>query len=327
MANILPPINHSFKKHLRLAVTVIPLGAWSFFLYKQYGQLQNYKWEFSFTNLSFSLFFATLYFILLALGWALLLQNMTCEKGAHYLSPLPAMEVWLRSIMSRYIPGNVWHIMNRIAFAERLKVGRIQILASSTIEQGLAIVGATLTSAISFPFWPLSRMSGQYLHIAILLFFLVFGLAVLHPRVLQPILRWASTKFRKPQLNWKFNYSTIISLILLYALAAITAGLTLSAVMAGLGELKSTHIIFLIGSSALAWVVGYLSFVTPSGIGVREGVLTILLSIVYPLPIAIISSLLFRILCTIGELLALVSFLFINSVFSPTESFKSNEHE
>jgi len=298
------------KSFLKFAGIIIPLGAWAFFLFKQFDQLQAHEWNISIPGFTGSLFFSTLYFLTLALGWALLLNSMVGEKYISKLLVFKAMHAWLLTIMSRYLPGNVWHVLSRMAFADQLNVGRLQILSASTIEQVLAVIGAMLIAAVSFPFWPLAVIEQQwFLNILLFMFIFVLCLSVLHPRILGPLLRWAGARLNRPELNWDFDYKTIIRFVLIYALAAFTAGLALAAVIAGLGEFKANNLIFIIGSSALAWVVGYLSFITPSGLGVREGVLTALLALIYPLPIAIVASLLFRVVCTLGEFAAVVSFL------------------
>ena len=310
---------HTAKRFLRIAGITIPLGAWGFFLFKQLDQLQAYEWKISIPGLMGSLFLGTVYFLIMALGWALLLNNMAGIKKLVAFPTVMAMRVWLLTIMSRYLPGNVWHIFSRMTFADKLNVGKAQILSSSTMEQGLAVIGAMLVAAFSLPFWPLAALPREWLpNFMLLMLLFLLGLALLHPRILGPIIRWAAFRLHKPELNWNFEYKTIIKFVLIYSLAAFFAGLALAAVIAGLGEFKANNLIFIIGSSALSWVVGYLSFITPSGLGVREGVLTALLALIYPLPIAIVASLLFRVVCTLGEFLAMLAFLVFTSFITST---------
>jgi glycosyltransferase 2 family protein len=68
--------------------------------------------------------------------------------------------------------------------------------------------------------------------------------------------------------------------------------------------------------------VGYLSFITPSGLGVREGVLTALLALVYPLPVAIVASLLFRLMCTLGEFAAILLFFTFSGLVCAKGTYK-----
>lgn len=86
-------------------------------------------------------------------------------------------------------------------------------------------------------------------------------------------------------------------------------GLALIVLLKGFGQIVLPNFVYVIGCSAIAWVIGYISFITPSGLGVREGTLAALLALMYPMPVAIVASLLFRIVCTIGELIAILLFV------------------
>ena len=59
---------------------------------------------------------------------------------------------------------------------------------------------------------------------------------------------------------------------------------------------------WLIAAFAAAYVLGYLSMLTPSGLGVREGVLVLLLEPLFPEPLPVVIALAARIWMTLGEL-------------------------
>ncbi|HIE28083.1 TPA: methyltransferase domain-containing protein, partial [Candidatus Poribacteria bacterium] len=58
----------------------------------------------------------------------------------------------------------------------------------------------------------------------------------------------------------------------------------------------------MMGAYALAWTVGFLSVITPSGLGVREGILSLLLAVYMPTATATLVALLSRIWSTMAEL-------------------------
>ncbi|MGH2479210.1 MAG: hypothetical protein ACRDHW_06110, partial [Ktedonobacteraceae bacterium] len=60
-----------------------------------------------------------------------------------------------------------------------------------------------------------------------------------------------------------------------------------------------------IGIYALAWDIGFVSFITPSGLGFREGAIVGLFALAFPLPtgLAAIIALLSRFVSTVAELL------------------------
>lgn len=117
-------------------------------------------------------------------------------------------------------------------------------------------------------------------------------------------LQWAAIRLNRPELAWKYTYGELLILLLAYVGATLFSGLALFTVLWGLTPISLTHVPLVIGAAALAWAVGYLSFLTPSGLGVREALLVALLAQLYPLPVAIVSSLLFRLVATLGEVLA-----------------------
>jgi glycosyltransferase 2 family protein len=277
--------------------------------------LLAHEWELSGVGLAGSLIFSAIYFLFMAWSWALILQSMA-GSSIHKFFLTRAMRAWLLTIMSRYIPGNIWHIFARMAFADRLKVGKLQILSSSTLEQILAVLGAMLIGAASLPFWAKSAMPQQWYWFLILFpSVFVVGLIFLHPRIFGFFLKWAAKRFNRPELNWQFKYGTLIRFMIVYAVGAFIMGIAIVSLMAGLGEFKADDLLFIIGSSAIGWVSGYLAIITPSGLGVREGVLTALLAFVYPLPVAIVASLLFRIISMVGEFAAVLAFLILHRVF------------
>ena len=306
---------NKFKRVVRVLGIIVPIGAWAFFLSKQMESLRAHQWELSGVGLTGSLILSAIYFLFMAWGWALILRSMAGSSIRKFFLA-GAMRAWLLTIMSRYLPGNVWHIFARMAFADHLKVGKLQILSSSTVEQILAVLGAMLIGAASIPFWAKTIIPRQWSWFLIL-FPVLFAVGVifLHPHILGTLLKWIGIRFNRPELNWQFEYSTLIRFMIVYAAGALFMGLAMASLIAGLGEYNSDHLLFIIGSSAIGWVLSYLVIITPSGLGVREGVLTALLAIIYPLPVAIAASLLFRIISMVGEFVAVVAFLILHRVF------------
>lgn len=288
----------------------LTIGAWVYFLLSQYEKLKYYKWEISIYGLACALIIASVYYLLLATNWAFLLKNLVDVENFDNFNLDRAIYVWLTTIMSRYIPGNVWHILGRMAFSEKIFAKKIDIVSSSIIEQALTIVGMLIAVALSFPAWPIEFALKDYLgdRWILLIPSIVIFFIIIHPRVLNLIIFYIGKRIKNFNIKLEFDYQKTIYVLISYVFVAIVNSFILVAIIGGMGELKGNEIFFIIGSSALAWVIGYLSFITPSGLGVREGALTALLAMIYPMPIAIVASLLFRIICTVGELLAIVMF-------------------
>jgi uncharacterized membrane protein YbhN (UPF0104 family) len=83
-------------------------------------------------------------------------------------------------------------------------------------------------------------------------------------------------------------------------------GMSFWLLAAALTEVELSLLPQMIGAFTLSWAVGFFSFVTPGGLGVREGALTLLLKPFFPLYAAAALALLSRIWWLGGEILALV---------------------
>jgi hypothetical protein len=204
-------------------------------------------------------------------------------------------------MMTRYIPGNVWHIISRVAMAHHLRVTATQVVSSATIEQGMTLLGALVVVGVTLPLWGV--LPGRQVWWLLLL---PVGLVLIHPRIMGSLMTWAAVRLKRPELAWKYTYRDILVLLLANAGANLLAGLALPVLLSGMTDVQLADVPLLVGATALAWVVGYVTLFTPNGLGVREAALVALLSQVYPMPVAIVGSLLFRLVITLGEALAVL---------------------
>ncbi len=285
--------------HIRwgnLLVAGIALVAWGLFLRAQLAALRGYDVRITPLAYGLALSLAVIYFVGLASCWALLLRHMGSREEA--MSIPNATRIWFYSMITRYIPGNVWHVVSRVALARKYGVPAALIVSSATIEQVLTLLSALVCVSLSAPFSGAIRGSQSWL-----LLIVPLGLALLHPSVLGVVLRRASVTLQRPGLAWQYSYFQIVSFIIAYCLCWLCSGLALFALLWGLVPVTIAQLPLVIGAATLAWVVGFLSFFTPSGLGVREAVLVAALSTVYPLPTALVASLLHRVALTLAEML------------------------
>lgn len=282
---------------LRAAVVLLVLGAWGWFLWGQLDALRAYEWRLAPLPFAAAVGWGALYFAGLALSWTLLLR--TTGGAARQVALADGVRIWTGTMLSRYLPGNIWHIVGRVALAGSLGVSRTQVATSATVEQLLTLLGALALFALSLPFWRGAAGPEVWL-----LLFVPVGLALLHPRVLGALLAAAAARLRRPELAWPYSYGELMRILVAYILANLAGGLALWVIIAALAPTELGQLAFVIGAAAAAWAAGYLSFLTPSGLGVREAALTAMLAQVYPLPAAIVGSLVYRLALTLGELVA-----------------------
>jgi hypothetical protein len=86
----------------------------------------------------------------------------------------------------------------------------------------------------------------------------------------------------------------------------LTNGIAFFLFAGSVTDLSLAHLPSFVFMNAGAYWIGYASFVTPSGLGFREGALALMLSLYFPAPVAIALSLVTRLWSTAGELLGVV---------------------
>lgn len=281
----------------RIAAVAVVLAAWGWFLASQIDALRALEWRVGPLPLAAAVACGALYFAGLAASWTLLLRS---TGGPARAVPLGSgVQVWTDTMLSRYVPGNIWHIVGRLAFAERLGVSRGQVAASATVEQLLTLLGALAVFGLSLPFWRSGAGDRAWL-----LLIIPAGLALIHPQALGRAVGLLARALRRPELAWPYAYGEMLLIVGAYTLANLASGLALLAVVAATEPVTPGAAAFVVGASAAAWAVGYLSFLTPSGLGVREAALTAMLAQVFPLPAAAAASLVYRLALTLGEIVA-----------------------
>lgn len=178
----------------------------------------------------------------------------------------PAVRAWSVSTVARYVPGNVWHLAGRSVLAARSGGDPLAAAASSIYEQLFTVAGALLLAGVFMPL-----MGGGIYGLAALA--VPATLALLHPAVQRLLLKLAARFTRRP-LPRVLPWNQLALVLVAYSVAQVPAGLALS-LLAIPGDLPLPAGV---GGFAFAWAVGYLSFLTPSGVGVREVALAAILT-------------------------------------------------
>lgn len=135
--------------------------------------------------------------------------------------------------------------------------------------------------------------------------------AMTHPRLLQ----WMVDQFcrlrGRPSVCVDVKWREISFWVFLFSVNWLLLGVGFYFLIASLIEIPFSLMPYLTGSFALAGVIGLLVIFAPSGIGVREGVMTASLARALPLGVAAGAAILARVWITIAEVACAVVALLI----------------
>ena len=252
---------------------------------------------------------AFLGFMLQELSYGLIWQNILARLGAR-LGLRVCLRIYLASEFVRYIPGNVWHVLTRILWVSKYGVSRPVAFASMTIELVTKIAAGVLVFSASLLFWRDFGAIGSVLHgplVDILGIASIFALLViLHPRVLNGLLNQALRLLKREPVRLGLRYRDILLITLAWCASWFVAGCAFYVLLLALWPSAPLAALpICIGIYALAWDIGFVSFITPSGLGFREAAIVGLFALALPLPagLATIMALLSRFVSTIAEVI------------------------
>jgi len=216
-----------------------------------------------------------------------------------------SIDVYISSYITRYIPGSVWAIFARSAMNKRYKVKMLKTAWGWFVENlGYLLVGGVFSLLVLS-----SLFESNIVLITVIPFVIAIGTIVYlnyekMGKLFDKIIK------RKLSRNAN-NKSSVLSLSLnqkiiilgLYLVSWIIYSLHYYLLAYSITGVTIEYLFPLVGVNALSYVIGYISIITPSGTGVREGVMIAslnLLGLVSKVE-AIVVSIVARITFVIGE--------------------------
>ena len=220
--------------------------------------------------------------------------------------------VWFLSNLTRYVPGNIWQVATMMVMVEQKGVSKTNALLSQVVYTAIALGNAGLLGVLFVVVRP--EILNGVLPVSIAAYALpIAGLAFVALIIflaLPPVNRlMISITARLTRREITARPPTFARGLVppLFSLAMwLTNGIAFFLFVDSITPLSLVQLPAFIAMNAGAYWIGYASFITPSGLGFREGALALMLSSFFPAPLAVALSLVTRLWTTAGELLGVV---------------------
>ncbi len=282
---------------LRWGALALVFILWAHALWTQRDAFYQYTWQVQWPPL------------LLAQG-ALLLQMLSLATAWWYLLVLLGGSVpwrvgasmWLRAQLARYVPGGVWDVAGRAWIGREMGLPGHLVPAGAVLEMSFQVLSAAffLLSVLFLlpqnPWRPFVPLIGAGM--------LLIG-AFLWPPLFRRALLWAARRLHRPiAVPPPLPFSGLLRVLGLYLLAHALQGVGFVLFLRGISPVPTPHVPLLVGAYVAAWLVGYVAVFTPTGIGVREGALVLLLRGVLSMPVVTAAALGYRVWLSLRDGLA-----------------------
>lgn len=235
-----------------------------------------------------------------AMAWGVFVWNRVLGRfEAPRLRLRTLLWVWFLSNLARYVPGKIWQLVGAVQLGRRAGLEPSVLLTSLVIHTALTLVSAALVSLLALP--TLFREAG-ILGGAVVTAAAASGLVLVHPAVLNLGLRIIPDRLAAAGLVWTGSWADGVRLLGLSAIAWLIYGAAFVLFADALVGIPLEIAPALIAANALAFLIGYLVFVAPGGLGAREAALALLLGPLGSLGVAAVIALAFRLWLIVAEL-------------------------
>ena len=219
--------------------------------------------------------------VLTQLGWRVLLADLGTRL------PLPAgASVFFVGQLGKYLPGSVWSVVAQADMGSRLGVPRRRMGVVGLLSILLSVITGAIVGIPAVPL--LLARSGEVTSLWWFAPALVL-LLLLWPRLLNWGIATLLRLLRREPLEHSLTAPAIVLTSMWFGLAWLSSGISILLLAHALSAQTPVRdlVVTSVCGFALASAIGMFSVFVPAGVGVRDGVLALLLGALMPFPAAI----------------------------------------
>lgn len=270
---------------------------------KNWSAITHYHWQFNFFNSLALLFLLVGIYFVNGLSWFLVYRSMGIK-----ITYFKSLKILLLGNVARFIPGGVWQYASRAFLAKQEKIDGSITATAILIETIFTLsVGVILVSTIGL-FW---RLPVSYKSLELLLsiiFLLILIVFLLRNKKFTSYLLKIIQKFTRKGKITSINIPPhwVVILGISYLLQFLIDGSVLFFLISNVIVINFQDFFAVIGIFTISWLLGFISFFAPSGLGVQEITLAGMLSFYIPLSLAPFIAIIFRVVLLISEALMIL---------------------
>ncbi|MCI0405910.1 MAG: flippase-like domain-containing protein, partial [candidate division Zixibacteria bacterium] len=234
--------------------------------------VQQYEWKINYFWLVFSLLILFGNFVYLSWVWSEILKIF-----GKTLRLKKAFKISYLSNLARYLPGRIWQYISLVAMCEREGISKSTSTASFVLSQLINIPAALLLILATGVLPAVTRQDWIKDAIWILGGAVTLGALVVitQPKLTEKTLRWLLRKVEKTEPAVALKKTSLAGIFASYVFGWFLHGTAFFFfTVAVTGEVENFFPV--VGAYVAAYLIGYLSFFTPGGLGVREAVLALI---------------------------------------------------
>lgn len=220
-------------------------------------------------------------------GWALIMARLGGRAGF-----ATHVRIFCLANAAKRLPGTVWYIGGRAALYDRIGIPARVVVTASAIEGALIWLSSL---AISIPFLMAFLPDRGWVW---------FGGGLLLVGLLNPwALRWLLNRAMRGSALPSISWARVYGWLAVYGAGWAVGGVLLFTILRMFHTPSVGHLPMVIGGWAIAGTASMLTFFLPSGFGVTEVTLTVLLSQIAPMGAVVLTAVGARLITTVLDMI------------------------
>jgi uncharacterized membrane protein YbhN (UPF0104 family) len=290
------------KKIYSRILFIIVLAFVSYYIVESFHDLSAHIQQINYTSLFLSFFFTLIAYLLSLFIWIDIAASFGLK--ASFIS---AARAWSFSQLGKYIPGKAGLILIRLDAYENHPKRTVAV--AILVEFIAAFIASCLL--ILFSIFFMKNIMPEYLRITAALLSL-FLLVFLHPKLLRPLTNILLIFFKREPIEDFPSFGLILKFVLINILIGIPYGLGLFYSMNCFADISFSYLMPIIGIYYAASLAGIAALFAPAGLGVREGIIFLILPAIIAKGVVIAGTIMIRLISIAVEICLALFFYFYN---------------
>ena len=208
--------------------------------------------------------------------------------------------------LAKYLPGKLWSIIGYSGIAKWFSIPVMVSSSATFVISGWGLAGASLLGAILVLLNPPMFVDKELLHTAVPVVTLILIFLFLYPKLYLRIVNFFLIFLKQPPIRLHYHWRTMMEIVGGSFILNSLYFLGLALIILSIVEVPFSLLPILVGIFCLANVVGFLALFAPAGIGVREGILLLVLGTIVGSGVASVIAILARLIQTVADIFSTV---------------------
>lgn len=295
----------NIRKILRIsaALFIILLIGYFYSLeaWKNWASLQNFKLIINIYYLIISLSLYLFSYLIETYIWQICINK---HLGRHELNFFQSIAIVNASGLFKYLPGRIWTYTAQLLWLKKYGISKSIVLYVNLI----CILGSLIvTLYLGLIYLALyTNLLGIRL---IILSFVVLILSNLvyiawNSSLMNKLIAWAGRLLKKEIQPLRDSRALIIYIQFIYLFSWALMGFGGYFLAKGIGlDIPSGSMFAIVASMSISWLIGYFAIISPGGLGIREGIMLLMLNNIVNIQTALIFPVLSRFMYLLSEAL------------------------